>query len=295
MDIDISIRGTTPLICNKFTDAAAIASTGGRRPSAAAADRGTPQEIAVAKLYIGLNGNPIIPQPNLLRCLVDGGRFHKIGRAQVTTKESSLLYACLDIEATEIPLEHEHPWRVDCRAVVIPATKGRILCHRPMFDDWRLTFSVNLDITLVRKCFARSLTMLVVALGSETFGRREKDHMVDLSSTGGSSKRSRLKKDKPLSALFFPARINTAVPCEVMPGDAMRGQAWLGGATRGGAGQRYAWRGEAWQRNARIMFLYFQCAEMRVVAMLGLTLAVLGVATRDDARRGMAGLGKATQ
>jgi hypothetical protein len=149
MDILVRIEGVTPLICNRFTDAAAEKATNGTRSSASAADRGTPQEIAESKLYVGANGLPMIPQPNLLRSLVDGGRFHKIGKAQVTTAASSMLYACADILAAEIPLEHKQPWRVDTRAVVIPATKGRVLTHRPMFDDWALEFTVSLDTEIV--------------------------------------------------------------------------------------------------------------------------------------------------
>lgn len=149
MKIDIRIEGTTPLICNRFTDAAAEASTNGVRGSAAAADRGTPQDIATSKLYLGNDGAPMIPQPNLLRCLVDGGRFHKAGKSQLTTQKSSILYACLDIEGAEIPLIHSQPWRVDTRAVRIPSTGGRILAHRPCFDDWALEFCVTLDESIV--------------------------------------------------------------------------------------------------------------------------------------------------
>lgn len=149
MDIEIRLEGTTPLICNRFTDAAAMASSGGSRGSSAATERGSSQEVAESKLYRGLQGRPMIPQPNLLRCLVDGGRFHKIGKSQVTTNTSSMLYACLDIEAAEIEIEHTQPWRVDTRAVVIPSTKGRILAHRPIFDDWALAFTLSLDTAIL--------------------------------------------------------------------------------------------------------------------------------------------------
>lgn len=149
MEIRITISGVTPLICNRFHDAAAEAASAGSRGSSAGQDRGTPQEVAELKLYRTAGGAPMIPQPNLLRCLVDGGRFHKIGKSQVTTASSSMLYACLDIDSTEIEIEHREPWRVDTRAVVIPSTKGRILTHRPMFDDWRLSFSADLDTTIV--------------------------------------------------------------------------------------------------------------------------------------------------
>lgn len=149
MEIGITIEGTTPLICNKFTDAAAESASKGSRASSAAAERGTPLELAESKLYLGHDGAPMIPQPNLLRCLVDGGRFHKIGKSQVTTATSSMLYACLNIEAAEIPITHNQPWRVDTRAVVIPSTKGRILTHRPMFDDWALSFTLELDTAIL--------------------------------------------------------------------------------------------------------------------------------------------------
>jgi hypothetical protein len=157
MEIDITIEGVTPLICNKFTDAAAEAASTGSRGSSAAQDRGTPQEIADSKLYVGLDGKPMIPQPNLLRCLVEGGRFTKVGKAQVTTAKSSIMYACVDVQGAEIPLDHEQPWKVDTRAVRIPSTGGRILAHRPMFDDWRLSFTVDLDTSILGEKLFRQI------------------------------------------------------------------------------------------------------------------------------------------
>jgi hypothetical protein len=148
MRIDIEIEGTTPLLMNQFTDAAAQAATDGTR-SSMAGDRGTPLDIAETKIYRDLDGKIVIPQPNLLRCLVDGGIFHKSGRSKITTQKSSLLYACVDIEGAVIPLIHRQPWKVYTRPVRIPATGGRILCHRPMFDDWKLAFTANLDTEMV--------------------------------------------------------------------------------------------------------------------------------------------------
>lgn len=157
MEIEIRIEGTTSLICNKFTDAAAEAASTGTRAASANTDRGTPHEIAESKLYIGLNGTPCIPQPNLLRCLVDGGQFHKIGKSQITTSKKSMLFSCIDIAAAEIEIEHKQPWKVDTRAVRIPATGGRILAHRPMFDDWALSFTLDLDTTILSEKLLRQI------------------------------------------------------------------------------------------------------------------------------------------
>ncbi len=157
MEIQIKIQGTTPLMCARFSDEAALAASSGSRGSSAASDRGSPQDIAEKSLYIGLSGKPAIPQPNILRCLVDGGQFFKVGKTQVTSKERSLLCGCLDIEEAEIVIEHAQPWRVDTRPVVIPATKGRILAHRAVFDDWELSFSVLLDTTILGEKLLREI------------------------------------------------------------------------------------------------------------------------------------------
>lgn len=150
MRIEVEITGTTALICNRFHDEAAEAATNGNRTASAAGERGTPMEQAAKKLYYGRDGKVlVVPQPNLLRCLVDGGLFHKAGKSKITTQRNSLLYACLDIEDAEIPITHKEPWRVDTRAVRIPSTGGRILAHRPMFDDWSLRFIVVLDTDVV--------------------------------------------------------------------------------------------------------------------------------------------------
>jgi len=146
--IKTAIEGVTPLICNAFTDEAAEQATNGSR-SSAVGDKGTPLEQAEKKLYLGNDGKPMIPQPNLFRCIIDAGKFFKAGKSKVTTIKSSLIPACLSIDEVAIPILHKEPWRVDTRPVRNPSTGGRILCHRPMFDDWRLEFTMTLDPTIL--------------------------------------------------------------------------------------------------------------------------------------------------
>ena len=157
MRIAIRIQGKTPLICNRFTDEAAMAATSGTRGSSAGGDRGTPQEIAASKLYVDEQGKVGIPQPNLLRCLVDGGAYHKLGKRQITTAKSSLVYSCLDVVGTMLPLKYKQPWVVDTRPIVIPSTGGRILAYRPRFDDWEISFEIELDETVIGVKLLRSI------------------------------------------------------------------------------------------------------------------------------------------
>ncbi len=146
--IQVVIEGTTPLLCNRFGDAAAEAATSGNRGSLSG-DKGTPREQAEGKLYIGHDGKPMIPQPNVFRCIIDAGTYFKAGKSKVTTQKSSLIPACVEVQGIEVPLEHTEPWTVDTRAVRIPSTGGRILCHRPSFHDWRLSFPVQLDTSMI--------------------------------------------------------------------------------------------------------------------------------------------------
>lgn len=146
--IDVRIEGTTPLLCNRFTDAAQQKATSGNSGSLTG-DKGTPLEQATAKLYLGSDGKPMIPQPNLFRCLIDAGKYFKAGRGKVTTQKSSLIPACVEVIGIELQIRHKEPWTVDTRAVRIPATGGRILCHRPCFHDWALEFQINLDTDMI--------------------------------------------------------------------------------------------------------------------------------------------------
>jgi hypothetical protein len=148
--INIRVDGVTPLILNKFTDKAQLEASGGSRGSSAAADRGTAHEIAESKLYLDIDGKtPVMPSPNMLRCIIDGGSFHKAGKSKITTQKTSMIPACVFIGAATIGIIHTQPWRVDTRAVRIPSTGGRILAHRPVFEDWSLEFEMTLDTSII--------------------------------------------------------------------------------------------------------------------------------------------------
>ena len=154
--ISTTIEGTTPLLCNRFTDAAQLAATSGARGSVIG-QQPSPLEQAQARLYLNPDQRPGIPQPNLMRCLIDAGKFFKHGKSKVTTQKSSLISACLSIDDVFIPIVHRDPWTVDTRPVRIPATGGRILCHRPCFNDWQLSFTLSIDPDLISTGLVREV------------------------------------------------------------------------------------------------------------------------------------------
>lgn len=143
--INITIEGTTPLMLQRFTDEAQMSATNGTRASAVGDSAGSPLEQAESRLYKDEYDQPVIPGPNLFACIIAGGKFFKSGKSKVTTMKSSLIPACATISEIVIPIESTGGWQVDTRPVRIPSTGGRILRHRPMFQDWRLSFSVEID------------------------------------------------------------------------------------------------------------------------------------------------------
>jgi hypothetical protein len=154
--IEVVIEGTTPLLCNRFTDEAQMSASSGTRMSVIG-NKGTPKEQAEKKLYLGHDGKPMIPQPNLYRAIIDGGTFFKAGKSKVTTQKSSLIPACVEIDGIEIPLTSREGWQVDTRAVRIPSTGGRILCHRPSFNDWKLAFTLKVDSEMISTKLVREI------------------------------------------------------------------------------------------------------------------------------------------
>tara|TARA_R100000781_G_scaffold31404_1_gene22911 strand:- start:1865 stop:2434 length:570 start_codon:yes stop_codon:yes gene_type:complete len=146
INIKVIISGVSPLICNKFTDKAALAATTGIS-SNNMGEPLSPKEQAEEKLYLD-KGKPCIPQPNILASIIEGGRFHKIKNRSVTTMQKSMIPSCFDIKGTMLPIKTKG-WEVDERPVRIPATGGRILAYRPKFNDWRLEFDATLNPEIV--------------------------------------------------------------------------------------------------------------------------------------------------
>lgn len=147
--IEMTIQGLTPMICNRFTEQAAMDATAGTRASMIGA-QGTPREQCEPKLYMGADEKTlVIPGPNLFACIINAGTFFKVGKGKMTTQKSSLIPACLVVEDLEMPIVSKDGWDVFSRPIRNPATGGRRICHRPMFNDWELSPTMTLDETLI--------------------------------------------------------------------------------------------------------------------------------------------------
>jgi len=91
-------------------------------------------------LYTDENGNPCQPADHIWRALVKAAVNFKIpGRGKKTYKD--LIQSALFIFPDMIPHKIRE-WKIDRRPVVIQ--RQRIVRERPRFDDWELSFEMEI-------------------------------------------------------------------------------------------------------------------------------------------------------
>ncbi len=164
MLIECKIEGVSPLLMNRFTEANQLAVSSGTSAVIQGA-KPPPREQAEAKIYKDSNGKPVIPAPNVMACLVAAGTFIKSGKTKVSTARSSMVPAGINIAEIELPITPPK-WECDSRAVVVPATGGRIMAHRPRFDQWGCKFNIEIDDEM----FAEAVVRQLVDFGGKRIG-----------------------------------------------------------------------------------------------------------------------------
>jgi hypothetical protein len=142
--IQITIEGISPLLMNKFGDEAAMKATSGNKTAQAGTPL-SPHEDAEKRLHVTEGGVVIIPQPNIAGSIREGGKFFKTGRTKITTQRTSLVPAGIFFDAPYYKLESKSGWSVDTRPIRNPVTGGRINRYRPIFHDWKFSFSIEVD------------------------------------------------------------------------------------------------------------------------------------------------------
>lgn len=108
-----------------------------KKPIAEQAEYGAYRDPDTRGLYL--------PGVAVQRGLVAAAAFSK-GKGRASLQKVAA--ACLLVSPERIPLGTE-TYTVDSRPVVIPATKGRVMRHRPRLDTWRATFYLEWDATLM--------------------------------------------------------------------------------------------------------------------------------------------------
>lgn len=147
-EITVGITGVTPLLVNRFhEDARDEASSGVHSPK----ERLGPHDDAASRLYL-LDGKPYVPAEWLRQSMIGEAGQHKIGRRSSTPTVAGSIFLSPDALLIS-PAE----WIMDERAVVIPATRGRITRFRPRFDTWQVQFTLSYEPEMVSSRLLRDI------------------------------------------------------------------------------------------------------------------------------------------
>jgi hypothetical protein len=138
------ISGTTALLQHRFGENEEIqAST-----RAVHIKDEDPRDAAERVAYRNKDGYLYVPGPAVSRLMREAGSAHKQRGSRKSVK-FVVPSATLVIEDQIILRDAQGAplidFEVDSRAVVIPATKGRIMRHRPRLNSWGCEFSVEID------------------------------------------------------------------------------------------------------------------------------------------------------
>jgi len=110
-------------------------------------------------------GTVVVPQEAIFRTIMNGGKFEKLGKKQVTTEKSSLLPGYAMFPGFEYELKNSG-WEADMRTAV--TSRGdRVPIYRPRFDKWSLTFLIQL---LYPETFGEDLMRRIIDHAGQKIG-----------------------------------------------------------------------------------------------------------------------------
>ena len=139
----VSIRGVSPLLMHAFP-----------MVPIEAIEKKSPQEQAELSVYRDPETRQLyVPGVNVQRSLVAAAAFSK-GKGRASLQKP--VAACVMVSPERLSLNVDS-FAVDSRPVVVPATKGRVMRHRPRLDQWELTFELEWDDTLLKESEVRRI------------------------------------------------------------------------------------------------------------------------------------------
>lgn len=228
----VSIKGTTSLLQHRFGEQAE--GEAGATTRNVLVNRGSPREEAQKVVYQNGKGEFYFPGAAIARMTREAGGAHKMKGTRKSAKY--VIPAAVLVMGDEVIIlngDGQTPaksFEVDSRPVTIPATKGRVMRHRPRFDDWSAKFKLRINETLLPPEFINKL----LGEGGQQIGIGD----------------YRPEKGGPFGT-FILISSTSAKQGKAGRGHAWRGRPGLGSARLGGVRQGRARRCTAWPGEER--------------------------------------------
>jgi hypothetical protein len=140
--LEVTIKGISPMLMHRYPE-----------QPIDGFDKMTPAEQAQHAEYRTPNDQLYVPSIAMQRALVDAAAYSKgKGRASLLKVAAAAIY----VSPIYLILKPQ-TYVVDSRPVVVPATRGRIMRHRPRLDEWEVTFHLEYDETLLSEVQVRKI------------------------------------------------------------------------------------------------------------------------------------------
>lgn len=147
--VAVRIEGTTALLQHRF-DENAEAERATRKVLIKIED---PRVAAEKAAYRAPDGTLYLPGAAIARMLREAGGGHKARGSRKSLKY--IVPAAVMVDSDIVPLlngdgrSRVKDFEVDSRPVTIPATKGRVMRHRPRLNRWAAEFTLQIDVDIL--------------------------------------------------------------------------------------------------------------------------------------------------
>jgi len=131
---EFKIKGTTPLLQNKFTGADEATQKQTKKKTATTKENNVKDTV-----YELPDGTIYQPSESIKQAIIEAGKAFKKGKSNLSKTFAGFLM--MEKEALELSPQE---YIVDRRAVVIPSTKGRIMRNRARFENWEINFTIKI-------------------------------------------------------------------------------------------------------------------------------------------------------
>lgn len=155
--IRVEIKGVTPLLIHRFTEQSEHAKSSRRQ----LVKKDEPRAEAEKNAYRAADGTFYFSAYSIAAAMGNAGASHKM-RGSRKSLRFVVPCAVTTVPTDAITILHNGKgpaknFEVDSRPVTIPATKGRVMRHRPRFDDWGAKFELLVNDDLLDVEMAQQL------------------------------------------------------------------------------------------------------------------------------------------
>ena len=142
--VEVEMESKSPLLMHRYP----------LEPVEAIEKKSREEQAEIAAYRVpGDSGALYIPGTNIQRALVGAATYSK-GKGRASLQKQAA--ACM-LVSPEYVLLGTDKYEIDSRPVVMPATKGRVIRHRPRLDTWKIAFTLEYDDALLSRAQVREV------------------------------------------------------------------------------------------------------------------------------------------